>query len=310
MSVLTALTTALGALTLLTAGLAVAIAARRGLRRAAATRHRRASAPLRPLVVELAAGDAGEVSAAVDRFARLDPRTWSVVEPAVVALLSKVRGESRDGVVTVLAARGVLARAGRDLHRSGALRRARAAELLGRARERGAVHQLLVLLDDRDPEVRPVAARALGRIGAPRAAGPLLSALGREHHALPVTVVAQALLRIGLPGAPAVAVSLMASSGLVRTTAADVLGRLGAAAAHDRLVDALAHDGSDEVRAAAATALGRLGLPGSAGPLLAVAGEGAVPRVRLAARQALAALGLGDLPAPTPFAPQPVGARA
>ncbi len=283
---------ALAVMTLVAVGLALAIAGRRALRRRGAQRRRRAAAPLRGVLMELAAGEPGEVSAAVDRLAGADARTWAAVEPAVVGLLGKVRGDSRDGVVTVLAARGVLARAGRDLHRRGALRRVRAADLLGRARDVTAVHALIGLLTDPDDEVRAVAARALGRIGSPRAVGPLLAGLGRHHRALPVTVVAQALLHVGAPGAPAVAVSLMSAAALERTTAAEVLGRLGAVSAFDRLVDTARHDDVPEVAAAAVTALGRLGTPGALDVLVAASAADRPTVLRAAAARALGALGV------------------
>ncbi len=287
-----AVTVALAVMTLVAVVLSLLIAGRRALRRRGVARRRCAAAPMRPVLMELAAGEPGEVSAAVDRLARADARTWAAVEPAVIGLLGKVRGESRDGVVTVLTARGVLARAAHDLHRRGSLRRVRAAEMLGRARDTAAIHPLIGLVTDRDREVRVVAARALGRIGAPRAVGPLLAALGRQDRTVPVTVVAQALLHVGTAGAPAVAVSLMSPCALERTTAADVLGRLAAASAYDRLVDVARHDDVPEVRAAALTALGRLGLPGAADVLVTATRATHPATVRTAAVRALAVLGV------------------
>jgi HEAT repeat protein len=285
------LAAALLALTALVVALAASIAARRTLRRRRLARQRRRADPVRPLLLALAAGELDEQLEAQAALAALDPAAWRAVEPSVVALLGKVRGESLLAVVELLDERGLLARAGRDLLARSAVRRARAAELLGAAGQRAAVPALVALLDDRDAEVRLVAARALGRISLPGAAGPLLASLGGASPLVPVPVVAHALLRIGSAGAGAVRRGLDAPAPLVRTTAAEVLGRLGAVAAVEGLCALLARDPVPGVRASAATALGRLGAPAA---LAALVGATAAPEpaaVRLAAARALGEVG-------------------
>jgi HEAT repeats len=264
------------------------IAAARVLRARRIARSRRLSEPVRPLLMELIAGEPTEQQAAAKRLSLLDAATWRAVEPSVVALLGKVRGEGGRGVVSLLERQGVLAAAERDLVRRGAVRRAAAAELLGAAGQDTAVDRLVTLLHDRTAEVRLVAARALGRIGAPRAAGPLVTALGEGR--VPVQVAAQALLRIGAPAGPALTAALDSPSPLVRVTAVEILGRVGAVGAFAQLGERLQHD-DVPVRARAATAVGRLGLPRALEVLVRATAADQAPTVRVAAVRALGELG-------------------
>ena len=287
----TAVAAAVTALSALVVLLSLGIAARRSWRRRVDLRRRALSEPVRPHLLELLAGEPDEQAAAATRLSALDRRTWGAVEPSVVALLGKVRGEGRREVVRVLAHRGVLARARRDLRAPSASRRARAAELLGVVEEQAAVRPLVRLLRDRDAEVRLAAARALGRLGAPQAAGPLLAALEAVPARVPGPVVAQALLRIGSAAAGAASRALASPSTPAATTAAEVLGRLGEASALEGLRERLEHDERPAVRARAATALGRLGLPAALPALLPAVGPHEDPAVRVAATRALGELG-------------------
>jgi HEAT repeat protein len=79
----------------------------------------------------------------------------------------------------------------------------------------------------------------------------------------------------------------------VRALAAELLGRLGAIEAADRLIEAVGSDPAPAVRGAAARALGRAGVPRAANPLeRALAGDPAA-EVRRAAAWALGELGGG-----------------
>ena len=287
-AVVAAAVTALSALVVV---LALAIAARRSLRRRAVLHRRALSAPVRPALMELLAGEPDEQARAAARLRTLDRRTWDAVEPSVVGLLAKVRGEGRREVVGVLADRGVLARARRDLRATSGARRARAAELLGAVEEQAAARPLVRLLRDRDPEVRLVAARALGRLASPHAATALLAALERTPARVPGPVVAQALLRIGPGAAGACAAALASPSTAVATTAVEVLGRLGGSGSVGPLRERLEQDERALVRARAATALGRLGLPGALPALLVAVGPHEEPAVRVAAARAMGELG-------------------
>ena len=220
---------------------------------------------------------------------RLEPAAWRAVEPTAVALLSKVRGEAHAALVAVFERRGMGERAHRDLTARGAVRRARAAEVLGNLGRREAVDSLMALLRDHDPDVRAVAARSLGRIAEPRAAGPLLESLAGRRP-VPPQAVAQAVMRMGATAQPALAEALDHEAELVRATAVEVLGLVGAITAAARVVDALRRDESLDVRERAAAALGRLGTRSALPPLLE-----AVEPERAPALRAIAARALGDL---------------
>jgi HEAT repeat protein len=267
------------------------VVGRRLSRRAAEERVRRLSAQHRMLLLALVAGDPPEAREAATAVAALDPASWRVLEPAVVGLLAKVRGEGRDEVVHLLHERGVLLRARRDLHAGRAVRRAAAADLLGRAAAPGSVRPLVALLDDRDPDVRQVAARALGRLGAPAAVPSLLRALAGERPRVPPAVVGQALLRIGTDGVPDLLTAVDHPVAVVRATVVVVLGRLGATASGTALRERLRADDLTDVRCLAATALGALGLPAAIPDLVTATGAGSPPALRVAASRALGDLG-------------------
>jgi len=270
------------------------IAARRAARRRRVERVRRTTEPLRPLLLELVAGEPEEQADAASRLAALPPPVWRSVEPAVVALLSKVRGDSRTEVVRLLEERGVLGRARADLRRRGAVQRARAVELLGAAGDAASVPALVELLTtDRAAEVRIVAVRALGRIGAADATTPLLSALREQQgrSRVPPQVVAHALLRIGPAAAGSLTAALAEDSAAVRATACEILGRVGAVGSVAAVRRCLREDGSVEVRARAATALGRLGMPSALEDLVAASAPSAPGTARTSAVRALGELG-------------------
>jgi len=283
--------------------LAVAIAVVRAVRVRRAARARAVAEPLRPLLLEVAVGEGPEADDAAAALAALDAAGWRSVEPAVLAVLGKVRGDGQRLLVELLAARGVVAGARRDLTARSAVRRATAAELLGAAGYAPAVAELGALLRDGDPEVRLVAARALGRAGAPGAVGSdveeaprdaataLLSSLAGDRPAAPPDVVARSLLLVGAPAAPALLAALAAPEPLVRLTAAEVLGRLGATAAAAALEDLVLRDPVDAVRVRCAAALGRLGVPSAASALRAATTPATAPAVRRAAVRSLGEVG-------------------
>lgn len=148
---------------------------------------------------------------------------------------------------------------------------------------------LLRLLDDAEPEVRQVAARALGRVGDGAAAGPLVDSLAGER-AVPPRIVAGALLRMGPAGHPALERALGAGDPLQRAVSAEIAGLSGALRLAPALVALLDRDREVEVRLRAAQALGRLGSPVGVAALVA-ATDGDHP----AELRAAAVRGLGDL---------------
>ena len=289
----TALATALVSLAGLLLVLALVTASQRALRQRRNRLRARAAEPVRPALIRLVAGEASDVSAAVDTLAGLDDRTWAAVEPSLEGLLLKVRGDSHAAVVAVLERRGSLARALARTRSRSPVARAHGAEVLGAAGRYAAVHDLLRLLDDDDEEVRRVAARALGRIRSTAAAVPLLEAVS-SRRSVPPRIVTLALLRIGVGAHPAVVATLRDGDALQRAIAAEIAGLSGAASAVESLMDALQNDPETEVRVRCARALGRIGMPWVTGHLIAATAEGQPMSLRVVASRALGDIGSVD----------------
>jgi hypothetical protein len=275
------------------AGAAVALAAvivvGRAARRRREERRARLAAPARKLLLGIAAGD--DDPAEVERLVRLPDEVWQAVEANAVALLSKVRGEARAALVVVFERRGAAWRARSELGRSDPVRRARAADLLGILGRTDAVDALCDHLKDPDPDVRVVAARALGRIGDPAAARPLLAGVAGRRRSVPAHLAAHALAGIGTAGQPALEAALDDPQERVRAVAAEVLGLIGAIGAAGRVEATLRADRSTEVRIRAARTLGRLGTRSAIAPLVDVLDPVHPPPLRAEAARALGELG-------------------
>ena len=147
-------------------GVTASAKARRTRREAA---NRALAAPHRPLLLEIAA-DEDDEGVAWETLAGLGPREWASLRPSVVAMLAKLRGGPVTRMVALLEAHGDVERARGRLTARSSVRRARAANLLGLARDEHSVQALIALLGDPAADVRLVAVRALGRIGDPAAA--------------------------------------------------------------------------------------------------------------------------------------------
>ncbi|MDP9406894.1 MAG: HEAT repeat domain-containing protein, partial [Actinomycetota bacterium] len=292
MTVTGALLTALLGCALLLLGLAVVIVCKRLLRRRADRRAAALTAPLRPALFSLLGADRldEEAAEALEVLAAVDVAAWRALEPTVVSLLTKVRGDAAEALTDLLDRRGTIDRAARECRRRDPVRRCRGAELLGATRALSGVPALVRLLDDRDPEVRSVAVRALGSVGDPAAAPHLLSALVGDR-AVPPRLVAVALVRL-CPGPEDVLVgALLDSSEVVRAMAAEVLGLAGAVTAQAGLVQAVTRDPAIEVRVRAARALGRLGVPSALAVLIDALDPEAPTALRVSAAAALGQLG-------------------
>jgi len=267
--------------------LGVLIVVVRGLRLNRSRRNARlAAAPRRALLAFVADGGAE----GGDELVAIPAAAWRAAEPTAISLLSKIRGEAHQALVTVFERRGAADSALRALHGRGRIRRARAAEALGNLGRRDAVPGLCALLDDPRGEVRVVAVRALGRIGDPAAAEPLLATLAGPDPA-PSQLVAHALIQLGLDAQPALTASLRHPAPLVRVTALDALGLLGAAGSAGPVADVLRGDDWPGVRVAAATTLGRLGIRSAVGPLTEAARPDQPIPLRVAAAKALGEVG-------------------
>jgi len=247
---------------------------------------------VRPLLLEVLADESADPES-LDALSSLPDGQWRALEPTVVGMLGKVRGGARGSLVELLHKRGTLERAARRARSRSWVARCEAAEMLGAARQPQSLPALTPLLHDRDPEVRQVAGRALGRIGARDAVEPLLDAVVGPR-ALPARDVASALVLLE-PAATAVVVEAVgrAREMQVRAVGAEVLGLRGAVEAATLLVTMLERDDEVEVRIRAARALGRIGVRAATPPLVgALVSESA--ELRAVAARALGQLGAAD----------------
>lgn len=264
------------------------VAARAGRQRAMARRHA-IVAPLRPALLRVLAEDDPDArSALLHDLLAMDARTWRALEPTVAQLLGKLRGDAHAVLREMAERQGTVEKARRRVRRPGAVGRARAAEVLGGLEDPTVTDDLISLLRDRDPEVRQVAARALGRCGDARSAQPLLDCIQRAS--VPPRVVSQALLRLGAGSQPAMVAALTGPDELVRAVAVEILGLSGAVGAARGVERCLREDPSEEVRIRAARALGKVGTRSSFAALV----EATDARHSVGLR-AVAARALGDL---------------
>jgi HEAT repeat protein len=252
-------------------------------------------APYRDAVLSIAAGgDEEGTASAVLRTIR--ERDWHAVRDVLVALLSKVRGDTAVTLVDLLDARGEFERARSALGSRRAIRRARGAYLLGLARQRRDVGLLLPLLADRSAEVRLVATRSLGSVGDPVAATALFHALGpvRGQPGIPTAVAAEALLDFGAGAVPAVIQALTADDVTERAVATMVAAEGALSAAAPRLRQLLADDPELTVRIFAVQALGAVGGADDVAELAAYTVVTQPTTLRRAAVRALGDLGHPD----------------
>jgi len=233
--------------------------------------------------------DAGS-AAAMQRLVRLRRSQWAAVEPVLLAMLGKLRGDARARLVQLFVDRDAVATAMQDLASEHPDLRGRAAARLGVLGWRDAVPALCRLLVDADQEVRRSAVAALGDIGDPAAAEPLLSRVGRRRP-LPTLEVVRAVARLGLGAQPSLATAVTHRDPRVRATAVEIIGVLGAISLARPVIRLLDHDGDLDVRVRAAGALGRLGTPSGRGPLLAATAAHEPEHLRAVACRALGELG-------------------
>jgi hypothetical protein len=167
------------------------------------------------------------------------------VEELLLSYGGKLRGEVVESIRRFFVAEGFAAQAREQLGARSPWARALGAQELGFIGDLSAVPDLVGALQDRDPAVRIVVARALGQIGDPVGALPLLLAADAR--------------RAGPDAVPALRTGLEHPSFRVRRLAVDVLGELGVTQVRDDLVRILRSDRDTLVRIRAAHALGRVG---------------------------------------------------
>ncbi|TAM81156.1 MAG: hypothetical protein EPN43_14530 [Jatrophihabitans sp.] len=270
--------------------LAAVTAIRRAMRVRLAARRDRTLEPLRPVLLDLLAGDDAQVTAATARLRGVTAREWRACEPVLLEYLGKFRGAAVNPLREILTARGAIRRVRAAVGARSPVVRAGAARTLGLLDVRGGVPVLVRLLRDRDPQVRIVAARALGRLAEPATASALFAALSGSR-TVPAGVVAEALVQFGDGAAGAVGQALGAGTLVEREVAADVAGLTGAVALTGALRARLELEPDPDVRAHVATSLGRLGNPSALAGLRAALAATNPAVVRSAAAEALGSLG-------------------
>ncbi|MDO5503976.1 MAG: HEAT repeat domain-containing protein [Actinomycetia bacterium] len=271
------------------------IASARAIRRRRDRTLARELEPLRRDVLEVASGE--DEGGSHERLAGLPPRLFRLVAPVLIGMLSKVRGAPSVAIVAVLAAHGAVRLAHTGLGSRSRFRRARSAWTLGLMRDESSVDELIPLLQDRDRSVAITAARALGMLGDPSAATPLLDSLEpgrRGHGGVPVWIVVDALAEIGPGVSSAVGTALRSPSPTVRAAAAQTAARAQLISLGPQIRTLLADEDDVAVLAAAATALGGHGGPADIPALNRLATADRPRSVRLAAVEALGEIGGPD----------------
>jgi HEAT repeat protein len=228
-------------------------------------------------------------------------REWSgkalggIGGPAVEPLIKALREQPEDKSFEITSS---LIRVGahavgpliRELDNGDAKFRRQALYLLGELRDSRAVEFVIPMLQEKDFSVAKAAAEALGRLGDAQAAEPLLVFFeyGDQKKA---DAARDALLKIGKPATGRLLQALSHPTSLVRSFAADLLGRTKDTRAFEPLLALLSEDTENDVRNSAAVALGRLGDPRALEPLLSLLRDGSGAAEKVAVIEALGWLG-------------------
>ncbi len=185
---------------------------------------------------------------------------------------------------------GVVARYLRDAKSSMKWTRARALRILGELKVPVSVPTLLQALEDRDSDVRNVAARSLGRMKLQAAEEALVSLLGKHDQAVSARIAA-ICIEMGPRTAPLLIRSLRDGSPKARFWSARILGEIRDPRAVRSLGDALL-DPEADVRSASTWALGQIG-ERATGPLVEPLLRDPLWYVRAHAAESLGKLGDG-----------------
>ena len=164
--------------------------------------------------------------------------------------------ETRLDVVRSLEERGVVARLLKDAKSRLKWTRAHALRVLGELKVPVSVPTLLRALEDKDSDVRNVAARSLGRMKLQAAEEALVGLLGRHEQSVSARIAA-ICIEMGPRTAPLLVRTLREGTPKARFWAARILGEIRDARATRSLGDALL-DPEPDVRSAACWALGRV----------------------------------------------------
>ncbi|MGF1667396.1 MAG: HEAT repeat domain-containing protein [Acidimicrobiia bacterium] len=218
------------------------------------------------------------------------PQVRSLERRAFVDLLAKygrsLRGDGRKRVAEMALHTGLVTEVAKATSDRRGWRRAAAAYRLGDIG--GDHHTLLIpMLNDPDRRVRNAAARSLGKQGSVEGVAPIVVAL--SSGAVARAVGGQALIDIGSPAAGALGALLESHVREIRSTAAELLGRVGTVEHARILVEQLRHP-DPEVRVAVVRALGRLGGRVAASALVPLLHD-PIPYVRAATATSIGQLG-------------------
>ncbi|MBA2955424.1 hypothetical protein GON03_13890 [Nocardioides sp. MAH-18] len=251
-------------------------------------RRAEATERLRPLAMELVDPD-DDQGAPAPVLAGMEAEVFGDL---LVHYSRQLRGEAEDRIAAYFEAAGEVDAQRRRLTARSERARVDAAFRLGDMASAAAVPDLLRAMEDPSLDVRAAAARSLGRLRAAETVEALISAAVTERVADPVVGIA--LLEIGPPAVPRLITLLDDPDPHHRAAAVRLIGLLGSAAAEadelPALLPALLRDMSADVRAAAADALGRLGASAGRDALIQLLHD-RVAFVRAAAARALGQIG-------------------
>lgn len=210
---------------------------------------------------------------------------WSQIAAEEV---SQLELSLRLDVIRSLEEQGVIAHYLRETKSPLKWSRAHALRLLGELKVPASVPALLTALEDRDPDVRNVAARALGKMKLQAAEEALVGLLGRHEQSVSARIAA-ICIEMGARTGPLLIRALRDGSPKARFWAARILGEIKDGRAARSLGDALL-DPEPDVRSAAAWALGAIA-DGSTAGMLESALRDPVWFVRAHAAEALGKIG-------------------
>jgi HEAT repeat protein len=170
--------------------------------------------------------------------------------------VSELELQTRLDVIRALEEQGVVGRFLRDARSPLKWSRAHALRVLGELKVPASVPTLLRSLEDRDPDVRNVAARSLGRMKLQAAEEALVGLLGKHDQSVSARIAA-ICIEMGPRTAPVLIRTLREGAPKARFWAARILGEIKDGRSTRSLGDALL-DPDPDVRSSATWALGNL----------------------------------------------------
>lgn len=209
--------------------------------------------------------------------------------------VSQLELSLRLDVIRSLEEQGVIAQYLRETRSPLKWSRAHALRILGELKVPASVPALLAALEDKDPDVRNVAARSLGKMKLQAAEEALVGLLGKHEQSVSARIAA-ICIEMGSRTAPLLIRALRDGTPKARFWAARILGEIRESRAARSLGDALL-DPDPDVRSAAAWALGTVADPSTAA-MLETALRDPVWYVRAHAAEALGKIGDTSMAAP------------